>query len=150
MVKKHDNKNDVAIIQSKELSLSNKNELSNLKLLDLIPPVHQMSEPIVDRRISRRHWLERSTQVLTYSIKLLEYALSPSGRLRQFIKVNLLLLCFIGAPLLIFLPLFTFTFNQLADITYNLQLCITHLMQVAVPVMILVFVLSLIVMMVKR
>ncbi len=128
MVKKHDIKNDVSVIQSKELSLYNKNELSNLKLLDLIPPVHQISQPIVDRRISRRHWLERLTEVFTYSIKSIEYALSSSGRLRQFFKLNLLLLCFIGAPLLIFLPLFTFASNRLADITYNLHLCITHLM----------------------
>ena len=150
MEKKQDNKTAVSVIQSNELSLSNKNALSNVKLLDLIPPVYPLTEPIVDRRISRRHWLERSTEVFAYSIKSLEYALSPSGRLRQFIKLNLLLLCIIGIPLLIFLPLTAFAFNQLTDITYNLQLCMNHLLQAAVPVMILVFVLSLIVMMVKR
>jgi len=150
MVKNNENKTAVSVIQSKELSLSNKHELLHTKLLDLIPPVYPLAEPIVDRLISKRHWLERSTEVFAYSIKSLEYALSPSGRLRQFFKLNLLLLCIIGAPLLIFLPLFTFASNQLVDITYNLQLCITHLLQAAVPVMILVFVLSLIVMMVKK
>ncbi len=150
MVKNRENKNDVAVIQSKEIAQSRSTELSPTKLLDLIPPVYPLTEPNVDRLISRRHWLERSTEVLAYSIKSFEYALSPSGRLRQFIKLNLLLLCIIGIPLLIFLPITAFAFNQLVDITYNLQLCINHLLQAAVPVMILVFVLSLIVIMVKR
>ncbi len=150
MVKNRENKNDVAVIQSKELAKSRSTELLPTKVLDLIPPVYPLTEPIVDRLISRRHWLERSTEVFAYSFKSLEYALSPSGRLRQFLKLNLLLLCIIGIPLLIFLPLIAFAFNQFVDITYNLQLCVTHLLQAAVPVMILVFVLSLIVMMVKR
>lgn len=67
----------------------------------------RLEHPEVDRSLGRLSGLERVAEVLRYQILRLEYALSPAGGLRAWVKVNLLLGAVLAVPLLVLVPLVT-------------------------------------------
>ena len=81
-------------------------------------PVLRKPEPIekpkVNRSLLRMNPLERAAEVLRYSALKTEHWLSPNGRLREWMRLNILAALFIGIPALIIVPIFTFLLGQFA------------------------------------
>jgi hypothetical protein len=69
--------------------------------------------PLVDRDLPRLSGIERAAEVLRFMLQQMEYALSPQGHLREFIKFNLRLAMGIGLPVFLVAPLVTLALNQL-------------------------------------
>lgn len=76
-----------------------------------------LSPPRTIPDLEHRPVLERITETLRYSIFSLEYALSPQGGLRQWLKINLSFFLLFGIPILVFAPLLTFFLVNFTSIT---------------------------------
>lgn len=119
---------------------------SVLSRIPIHPPAAiPLDPPAVNSQMVKQPWFVRSSETIQYTVRRLEYALSPSGRLRQWLKLNLLIAVVLAVPLLLFLPLLAFAFGQISDISLSIQQCIARLQQALVPALILLGVLSLIV-----
>ena len=81
-------------------------------------PVLCKPEPIaklsVNRSFLKMNPLERAAEVLRYSALKTEHWLSPNGRLREWMRLNILAAFFIGIPALIIVPILTFLLGQFA------------------------------------
>lgn len=63
--------------------------------------------PEVDPDLTALSPIERSAEVLRYKFLQLEYALSPSGALRGWLKLNLLLCLLLAIPAVFIVPILT-------------------------------------------
>jgi hypothetical protein len=86
-----------------------------------------LSPPEIDPELAHLSAIPRIAEVCRYSIAKLEYSLSSQGRLRAWLKLNLLIALLIAAPAVLVLPFITLvlgTFatwsDYLAAITMNL------------------------------
>ena len=81
-------------------------------------PVLCKPEPIAKPSVSRSFLnmgpLERAAEVLRYSALKTEHWLSPKGRLREWMRLNILAALLIGIPALIIVPILTFLLGQFA------------------------------------
>jgi hypothetical protein len=72
-----------------------------------------LTVPEVDHELPHLTAIERSAEVLRFMVSRLEYALSPLGNLREFIKLNFRLSICIAIPVLMVAPLVTMAINQI-------------------------------------
>jgi len=119
-------------------------------LIPSIPPITSINPPTVEPNLEHLSFLERSTEVLRYTLLSLEYSLSPKGRLRQWIKLNFLLFLWLGIPLLLFTPLITHFLGQFVTMTGYINESILNLLKSIIPTFILVTILSVIIYFCKR
>ena len=68
--------------------------------------------PVVDMDLPHLTAVERSAEVCRFILNKLEYALSPLGDLREFIKLNMRLAISIAIPVLMVAPLVTMAITQ--------------------------------------
>ena len=73
-----------------------------------------ITKPSVNRSFLKMGPLERAAEVLRYSALKTEHWLSPNGRLREWMRLNILVAFFIGIPALIIVPILTFLLGQFA------------------------------------
>jgi hypothetical protein len=73
-----------------------------------------MERPRVNRSFVKMGPLERAAEVMRYSALKTEHWLSPNGRLREWMRLNILAALFIGIPALIIVPNLTFLLGQFA------------------------------------
>jgi len=66
-----------------------------------------LDPPIVEAELENLDALERSTEVIRYSILSTEYWLSPKGTLREWARFNLKILAVLGIPGLLIVPVVT-------------------------------------------
>jgi hypothetical protein len=71
-----------------------------------------LSSPKVDRDLPKLTAIERAAEVMRFTLSRLEYALSPLGHLREFVKLNFRLAFAIAIPALLVAPLVTLALNQ--------------------------------------
>ena len=69
--------------------------------------------PEVDRDLPRLNAIERSAEVLRFSLHQFEYWLSPGGSLREWIRFNLRLALGLAVPGLLVAPLVTLALRQI-------------------------------------
>ena len=69
--------------------------------------------PVVDTELPHLNGIERAAEVIRFILTTLEHWLSPSGRLREFIKMNARLAIAIAVPVIIVAPLVTLALEQL-------------------------------------
>lgn len=72
-----------------------------------------LPEPVVDNDLPHLNGIERAAEVIRFILTTLEHWLSPSGRLREFIKMNARLAVAIAVPVVIVAPLVTLALEQL-------------------------------------
>ncbi len=72
-----------------------------------------LPEPVVDKDLPHLNGIERAAEVIRFILTTLEHWLSPSGRLREFIKMNARLAIAIAVPVVIVAPLVTLALEQL-------------------------------------
>ena len=77
--------------------------------------------PTVDPDLEELTAVQRSAEVIRYSILSLELWLSPLGRLREWVRLNSKLCAILSVPALLVLPLITFILIQ---VTYWLALLV--------------------------
>jgi hypothetical protein len=70
--------------------------------------------PRVDPALPQFNALERSAEVFRYSANRLEYWISPSGWLREWLRFNIRLALLLAIPSLLVVPLITFALGQLS------------------------------------
>ena len=68
--------------------------------------------PEVDNELPHLSAIERSAEVCRFITNKLEYAISPFGHLREFIKLNIRLAVSIALPVLMVAPLVTMAITQ--------------------------------------
>ena len=68
---------------------------------------------MVDPQLPNLSGLERSAEVIRFVIASIEHALSPSGFLREFVKLNLRLAVAIAVPGFMVAPLVTMAITQM-------------------------------------
>ena len=69
--------------------------------------------PVVDLELPHLSGIERAAEVMRFMLHQLEYALSPLGHLREFIKLNFRVALAIAIPVLLVAPLVTVALEQL-------------------------------------
>jgi len=94
--------------------------------------------------------LERTAESWRYSWQLLEFTLSPQGKLRQWIKVNFLLFLWLMIPLALFLPLSTIALGQFSNLTGFVKICSYNLLEAVLPLLLLSALISLIIAFLRR
>lgn len=67
---------------------------------------------MVDRDLPKLTAVERAAEVMRFTFSRLEYALSPLGHLREFVKLNFRVAFAIAIPALLVAPLVTLALNQ--------------------------------------
>lgn len=72
-----------------------------------------LPEPVVDSELPHLNGIERAAEVIRFILTTLEHWLSPSGRLREFVKMNARLAIAIAVPVVIVAPLVTLALEQL-------------------------------------
>ena len=92
-----------------------------------------IERPKIDRSFLKMPAIERSAEVLRHSFLKAEHWLSPNGRLREWVRLNILAALFIGVPALIVVPIVTYLLGQfvtwalfLAQAAKNLVLFIAY------------------------
>lgn len=68
--------------------------------------------PEVDHELPRLSTIERAAEVIRFMASKLEYALSPQGDLRAFVKLNARLALSIAIPVFMVAPLVTMAIQQ--------------------------------------
>jgi len=101
--------------------------LSNFYLQ--IPERIPIERPTVDLHFTEQHFLNRSVESIQYCLLNFEYSLSPSGRLRQWIKLNLLLFLWIGIPVFMLLPVVTVFFSEFSTLSGYFNEIVNNLFQ---------------------
>ena len=76
-----------------------------------------IERPRIDRSFLKLTPIERSAEVLRYSLLKAEHWLSPNGRLREWLRLNILAALIIGIPALIVVPIVTYLLGQFATWT---------------------------------
>jgi len=105
--------------ESKNIIKSNSGTTAISKWLSSYFPIGptSLNKPAIDKDFNSLPPIERVTESLIYNLLFIEYSISPKGGLRQWIKINVSLLLFLGIPILILISLGTFVMGGLADIT---------------------------------
>ena len=73
-----------------------------------------IDRPQVDHQLTELSAIERAAEVLSYSAYRLEYALSPGGHLRAWLKLNLLLALLLAIPTVLIMPVVTLFLGTVA------------------------------------
>ena len=68
---------------------------------------------MVDHELPHLNGIERAAEVIRFIVTTLEHWLSPSGQLREFVKMNARLAIAIAVPVVIVAPLVTLALEQL-------------------------------------
>ncbi|THB67525.1 MAG: hypothetical protein D6E12_08490 [Desulfovibrio sp.] len=76
-------------------------------------PATPLNKPQVAEDFQDLGALERVVESLRYNTLSLEYAVSPKGGLRQWLKLNLALLLLVGLPVLILAPVIVYLLKEL-------------------------------------
>jgi hypothetical protein len=82
-----------------------------------LPPLPVPLKPPICEDLEDLPAIQRVYEAITYVVLCLEYAVSPKGGLRQWIKLTLSLALLIGIPVAFFLPVF----EGLNSIFYNVS-----------------------------
>jgi len=106
-------------------------------LLPSIPQPQPIEPPDVDPDLPYLPALERSAEVLRYQTLRVEYALSPEGRLRAWIKLVLIAFIAIGLPILLFTPVAVYLASGFADVATELAFAASGLMKACVSIAVL-------------
>ena len=69
--------------------------------------------PVVDNELPHLNGIERAAEVIRFILTTLEHWLSPSGQLREFVKMNARLSIAIAVPVVLVAPLVTLALEQL-------------------------------------
>ncbi len=112
--------------QEEKLSLSIPKTLS-LAMRNAWQPV-PVPKPEVDPELPQLPAIQRSAEVLRYKMLQLEFAVSPEGGLRGWLKLNVLLALLIGIPALFLAPLITFLVSSFASWTGFLLAAVMNLL----------------------
>jgi hypothetical protein len=72
----------------------------------------QLEEPQVDPDLRHLNQVQRSAEVLRYSILRTEYWISPHGTLREWLRLNVAIAMVLGIPSLLIVPVVTYLFNE--------------------------------------
>ena len=72
-----------------------------------------LPSPEVDHELAHLTGIERAAEVCRFILNKLEYALSPLGHLREFIKLNIRLAIAIAIPVFMVAPLVTMALEQM-------------------------------------
>lgn len=104
--------------------------LTGLKLEKLTP----LPCPIINRQLGKLPALERSGEVIRYTILKMEYWISPGGLLRGWLRFNLCAALLLGIPSAFIVPVVTLLLSSaatwaalLAELTGNLLLAMKGL-----------------------
>lgn len=101
--------------REEKLSLSIPKTLS-LAMRNAWQPI-PVPKPEVDPDLPQLPAIQRSAEVLRYKMLQLEFAISPEGGLRGWLKLNVLLALLIGIPALFLVPIITFLVSSFASWT---------------------------------
>ena len=69
--------------------------------------------PVVDTLLERRNAIERSVEVLRYSIFSLEFWIFPGGQFREWLRHNVRLLAWLAVPVLLLAPIIGVLLTQI-------------------------------------
>ena len=72
----------------------------------------QLEEPQVDPDLRHLNQIQRSAEVLRYSILRTEYWISPRGTLREWLRLNVAVAIVLGIPSLLIVPVVTYLINE--------------------------------------
>src|SRR5687767_2020170 len=96
-------------MKNKAVAHSQPSLFSRLKLNWHPQPV---AEPKIDPQLDQLDHLQRTAEVLHYSMRRLEFWLSPGGTLREWLRFNVVVTAVLGIPALLIVPLITYLLEQ--------------------------------------
>lgn len=71
----------------------------------VLPQSQAIQRPTIDPRLEELNAVVRSTECLRHFVLSIEYWLSPTGRLRQWMKLNICLAAFLFIPAIVMMPI---------------------------------------------
>lgn len=94
-----------------------------------------LSPPEVPKNLDQLEAVERTATVLGYSIRRLEFWVSPNGRLREWCRINVAIGLILLVPGLTVLPAIVLVFGGLAAFTGYLATIAANLLSVCLSLM---------------
>ena len=77
-----------------------------------IPQTQAIQLPTIDPRLEELNAVARSTECLRHFFLSIEFWISPDGRLRQWIRLNLCLSAFLLIPAVLLIPVISFVLRE--------------------------------------
>lgn len=102
-----------------------------------IPSIHPVDVPTIHSDVLQETFLIRTTISLMYFIRLLEHKLSPSGRLRAWFKLNILLMLWIAIPCLFIIPFISTSLMALGDMSESLEVISYNVLSACLPILLI-------------
>lgn len=115
-----------------------------LSLDGFLPP------PTIPKHLDHQPFLERAAEVLKYTVLCMEFTISPTGKLRRWIKFILTLFAWCIIPIILLVPGIVYLCNALAGISEDLRIFVSNTANSAISISIVAFILVLIVVLIKR
>jgi len=106
--------------------------------------------PRIDQDLESQPALERSAEVLRYTVRTVEHSISPDGTLRRWLKLNLRVLLWVGIPILLFVPILGYLFGGLVGISESIHLVLSNIVESIKPFAILLVIGLIILLIVRR
>ena len=101
-----------------------------------------LREPTLDPDFQRMSTFERVAEALRYQAARLEYSLSPSGALREWLKLNIRLFLFLAIPAVFLVPIGTAIFAGIAEIAVFIRITAVNALFTLLAILAIAFVLS--------
>jgi hypothetical protein len=130
--------------KTKTKSISNQTQPHSL--IPHFPPCKPIKPATIDITFSTKPLFIRTTEAVVYSIRTMEYALSPNGLLRQWLKLNCFIMVLLGIPAITITPVIVYLTSPIAVFSHELQ----NLFQACVPLSIIIAVITFIIVFIKR
>ena len=86
-----------------------------------------LDEPVPDENLDEYDFLTRAAEALKYQVLRIEYNLSSGGRLRNWLKLNMLAFLILAIPALLILPPLAAIMSGVASITGYIMLAIKNI-----------------------
>jgi hypothetical protein len=109
-----------------------------------------LSSPVAPKDLERLPVLERMATVIGYSIRRLEFWVSPNGRLREWCRINVAVALILLIPGLTLLPAAVLVFSGVAALTSSLQQIAANLLSICFSLLLTVGIISGIVLLVRH
>ncbi len=98
------------------------------KIAKFFPTIEPIPALKIDPEFQHLPWYEQVTETIRYSIRKLEFGLSPRGHLRWWTKLNFLLFLFIAIPVLLFMPVILYVVGAVTSISTMLLTIVTNVL----------------------
>lgn len=109
-----------------------------------------IAKPLITVQFDQLDHLQRTAEVFHYSLRRLEWWISPNGTLREWLRFNLMVAAVLGIPALLIVPLITYLLEQFTSWTAQLTRIASNLIVFPTTILIGIALFSAVAVLIRR